>query len=87
MKQSLQAQGAAYSQISNREMVAGLQDALEKNYRRVLQSASDEWENRFAGNDPSDACVTVRITQWGPAIAAFSTPGRPALRSFASQAA
>ena len=35
--------------------------ALEKKYARLISVAEKEWECKFAGTDPSDACVTVRI--------------------------
>ena len=44
------------------EVVEGLRRALDKNFRRLLDSAKKDWERLFAGKDPSDACVSVRIT-------------------------
>ncbi len=44
------------------EMFEGLRHALDKNFRRLLESAKKDWERLFAGKDPSDACVNVRIT-------------------------
>ncbi len=49
---------------TNREMVAGLQSVLENRYGSILDAAGHEWQRRFAQTDPSDACVTVRITGW-----------------------
>ena len=43
------------------EIVEGLQRALDKNFYRVRENARREWEKHFAGPDPSDACVSVRI--------------------------
>jgi hypothetical protein len=43
------------------ELVEGLQRAIDYSYRRLFESAKQEWERRFAGKDPSDACVSVRI--------------------------
>jgi hypothetical protein len=43
------------------EMIAGLQRAIDRNYRRIVQAAKSDWERLFAGKDPSDACVSVRI--------------------------
>ena len=48
--------------IDNRRLIAGLKHALDLNYARVLDSARQQWERNFAGKDPSDACVSVRIT-------------------------
>jgi hypothetical protein len=43
------------------EIAEGLQRALDKNFQRVRENARRQWEGRFAGSDPSDACVSVRI--------------------------
>jgi len=44
------------------ELIEGLQCAIDQNYRRLLESAKAQWERNFAGNDPSDACVRIRVT-------------------------
>ena len=44
------------------EIVEGLHRALDKNFERVRENARREWESRFGGIDPSDACVRVRIS-------------------------
>lgn len=36
--------------------------AVGRNHGRLIAEARKEWERRFAGRDPSDACVTVRIS-------------------------
>jgi len=48
--------------IDSRRLIAGLKHALDLNYARVLDSARQQWERNFAGKDPSDVCVSVRIT-------------------------
>jgi hypothetical protein len=48
--------------IDSHRLIAGLKHALDMNYARVLDSARQQWERNFAGKDPSDACVSVRIT-------------------------
>ena len=45
------------------EVVEGLRRALDKNFRRLLDSAKKDWERLFNGKDPSDACVSVRISK------------------------
>lgn len=87
MKDCLQKQSKPHGYDSNRVMVEGLQRALEKNYGRILRVAGKEWERRFAGKDPSDACVNIRISSWGRAISGFSNADRPALSSLRSQTA
>jgi hypothetical protein len=36
--------------------------AVQRNYGRLIAEARKEWERRFADSDPSDACVTVRVS-------------------------
>ena len=52
--------------IDNRRLIAGLRQALDLNYARVLAAAETRWEQNFAGKDPSDACVSVRINTGKP---------------------
>ncbi len=39
-----------------------LRDALGTQYGQMFSCAENYWEQHFAGNDPSDACVRVRIS-------------------------
>ena len=48
--------------IDSRRLIAGLRHALDMNYARVLATAKTQWEHNFEGKDPSDACVSVRIS-------------------------
>jgi hypothetical protein len=48
--------------IPSREVAEGLRHSLNNNFGRLLGAAGREWERRFAGTDPSDACVSVRIS-------------------------
>jgi hypothetical protein len=52
--------------IDSRRLITGLRHALDVNYARVLDGARIQWERCFEGNDPSDACVSVRITSGKP---------------------
>jgi len=45
----------------NRRLIDGLRQALDMNYARLLETAKKECERNFAGKDPSDACVSVRV--------------------------
>ena len=38
-----------------------LRRAIDKKYARLLESAREEWERKFADEDPSNACVSVHI--------------------------
>lgn len=49
-----------------RRLIAGLRQALDINYVRILATAQMHWEKNFSGKDPSDACVTVRISSGKP---------------------
>jgi hypothetical protein len=52
--------------IDSHRLIAGLRHALDVNYARVLAAAATRWEQHFAGKDPSDACVSVRISSGKP---------------------
>jgi hypothetical protein len=70
---------------TDRQLINGLQQTLHANHARLLDAAKTEWESKFAGNDPSDACVTVRITTDAPAprqLACAGVLAKPKARSF-----
>lgn len=46
----------------NRRLIDGLRQALDMNYARLLETAEQEWKRNFAGKDPSEACVSVRVS-------------------------
>jgi hypothetical protein len=46
----------------NRRLIDALRQALDSNYSRLREAAKEQWERNFTGKDPSDACVSVRIT-------------------------
>jgi hypothetical protein len=48
------------------EIIGALRHALDTQYRRFVQAARADWE-RLIGSDPSDACVTVRVSKDQPA--------------------
>lgn len=51
--------------IDSHRLITGLRNALDVNYARVLATAQERWERNF-GTDPSDACITVRISSGKP---------------------
>ncbi len=53
---------AIHAAAAKFEMIHGLKRALDVNYRRLARAAQAQWNSRFAGQDASDACVSVRIT-------------------------
>jgi hypothetical protein len=60
--------------IDSRRLIAGLRHALDVNCGRVLDGARLHWERHFEGNDPSDACVSVRITSGKPTAGVIKKP-------------
>ena len=76
--------------IADRELINGLQQTLQANYGRLLEAAEREWETKFAGKDPSDACATVRITRETPLPRQLACAGvlkKPKTRSFSAKRA
>jgi hypothetical protein len=65
--------------IDGHRLIAGLKHALDVNYARVLAGAAERWQQGYAGKDPSDACVTVRITSGAPTAGVMKKSGRPFL--------
>ena len=47
--------------LAKAEEIAGLSHALDLHYRQIRQAAHANWKYLFAGRDPADACVTVRV--------------------------
>jgi hypothetical protein len=66
MNTSQQTRAISDNIIDSRRLINGLRHALDMNYARILAAASTQWERNFAGKDPSDACVTVRISSGKP---------------------
>ena len=66
MNTSPQTQLLSDNIIDSRRLITGLRHALDVNYARVLASARAQWERNFEGKDPSDACVSVRISSGKP---------------------
>jgi hypothetical protein len=48
--------------ISNCTTIESLQRALDHGYRDLLDRAKADWQRLFAGYNPSDSCVSVRIS-------------------------
>jgi hypothetical protein len=46
----------------NHRLIDDLRRALDMEYARLLETAKRQWARNFAGKDPSDACVSVRVT-------------------------
>ena len=50
-------------EISPSKTVEALQKALDQTYRQLLETAKADWQHLFAGPDPADPFVTVRISE------------------------
>lgn len=61
MNVALEEMPAADKQVPMRELVATLQQTLARNHQKILAAARSDWEQKYAGRDPSDACVSVHI--------------------------
>ena len=66
MKSSTQTQILSESIIDSRRLITGLKHALDVSYERVLEAGRERWERHFEDYDPSNACVSVRITSGKP---------------------
>ena len=74
MKTSQHTHAVSDSIIDSRRLITGLRNALDMNYARVLASARTQWERNFEGKDPSDACVSVRISSGKPLAGILKKP-------------
>jgi len=79
MKSSSQHQILSDNIIDSRRLITGLRHALDVNYARVLDTARGQWERCFEGSDPSDACVSVRITSGKPTAGVIKKPAKSLL--------
>ena len=61
MNVSLEEVTAFDKQVPMRELVATLQQTLERNHQKILAAALSDWERKYAGKDPADACASVHI--------------------------
>lgn len=78
MKSSSHSQILSDNFIDRRRLIAGLKHALDVSYTRVLEAAKDRWD-RLECTDPSDACVSVRITSGKPSAGVIRKPGKSLL--------
>jgi hypothetical protein len=74
MQTSHQTHAVSDNFIDSRRLITGLRNALDINYARVLTTAKARWESNFEGKDPSDACVSVRISSGKPLAGILKKP-------------
>jgi hypothetical protein len=79
MNSSSQSQILSDNFIDSRRLITGLRHALDVSYARVLDAARQQWEQHFEPNDPSNACVTVRITSGKPSAGVIRKPAQSLL--------
>ncbi|HEV2842292.1 MAG TPA: hypothetical protein VGW39_13285 [Chthoniobacterales bacterium] len=65
MSTCLQNQHDAGDDISDDTLIHGMRQSLKINYPKLFETAKKHWERNFAGKDPSDACVSVRVSSSG----------------------
>ena len=56
------------------DLTAPLRKVLDRKYGQVMNAARKHWERNYAGKDPSDSCVRVRVSH-----SALASP-RPTFR-------
>ena len=83
MKTSQQTRALSDNIIASHRLITGLRNALDMNYSRVLAAAKAQWERNFEGKDPSDACVSVRISSGKPLAGILKKPARSFLHGSA----
>jgi hypothetical protein len=52
----------ADKRIPMRDLIAGLQQTLQRNHLKILEAARKDWERTYGSCDPTNGCATVRIT-------------------------
>jgi hypothetical protein len=66
MSHSLQNDEAEDKITEHRRLISGVSKAVEIHYAQVLETAKKEWERNCSKPDPSDDCVSVRISASDP---------------------
>ena len=62
MNTHLQTFHRANTHTHDQQLINGLRTALRMKYGEVLAGAQVRWQRLYGANDPSDACVSVRIS-------------------------
>jgi hypothetical protein len=60
--------------LTKLELTGTLKPAIDNNFQRIVKNARNQWQQKFAGNDPADSCVSVKITN--PKKSSRSSPVR-----------
>ncbi len=46
----------------NDQLLESLRNTLGEKYGQIFFCAQKQWQSRFVGDEPSDACVRVRVS-------------------------
>ncbi len=57
-----------------RDIVAALQETMQRNHLKILEAARSDWQSRRGSQDASDACATIRIESAAPRKKRETTP-------------
>ena len=66
--------GVTLTDLTRLETTEALQHAVDNNFQRVIETARHKWEQKFAGQDPTDACVKVEVVPAETPVEAKSVP-------------
>ena len=48
--------------LEDENLAARMEQSLKINYPRLFETVKKHWELSYAGKDPSDACVSIRVS-------------------------
>ena len=48
--------------IPMRDLIAGLQQTLQRNHKKILEAARQDWNQTYGAVDPANGCVSIQIT-------------------------
>ena len=57
------------------DLIEALQHVIDRNCRRLLKAARDDWERLFGGKEPADECVSVHVHSAAETIEKRAVPG------------
>jgi hypothetical protein len=81
--------GLTEIELTNLELTGRLKHAIDNNFQRIVENARHEWQQRFAGKEPGDSCVSVRISKVPAAPESSGVPGsgfvKPSKRAAATK--
>jgi len=79
MSSTLLNRNCSYHRTSDSDLAACLRKVLDAKYGSILGTARRQWERSFRGADPSDRCVSVRVS--GASTRPLAVPARYYLKA------